>query len=73
MTNEPNSETEYVAPRHAAAILGLGDDRVRMLVRDGVLPAERLPDGRILIRRADVEALAEVRRKTHAERVVADV
>jgi len=55
---------ELLAPRHAAELLGLGDDRVRALVRSGELPAMRLPDGRIVIRRADVEELEERRAKS---------
>jgi len=54
-------QDELLAPRHAGELLGIGDDRVRELVREGALPASRLPDGRIVLRRKDVVALAEAR------------
>jgi excisionase family DNA binding protein len=67
MAHGPRTDdSDLLAPSHAQPILGVGNDRIRALVREGVLPAIRLPDGRMLLRRADVLALAEKRAQARA-------
>jgi excisionase family DNA binding protein len=48
----------------AARALGLSPDMVRLLERDGRLPARRTTNGLRLFRRVDVEKLAAVRART---------
>jgi len=48
----------------AARVLGLSPDMVRLLERDGRLPAQRTTNGLRLFRRGDVEKLADTRART---------
>jgi len=48
----------------AARVLGLSPDMVRLLERDGRLPAQRTTNGLRLFRRGDVEELAAARART---------
>jgi excisionase family DNA binding protein len=48
----------------AARVLGLSPDMVRLLERDGRLPAQRTTNGLRLFRRGDVEKLAATRAQT---------
>jgi excisionase family DNA binding protein len=58
-TRMPNLELLLVGD--AAVILGLSPDMVRVLHRQGQLPAFRTPRGLRLFRRSDVERLAKKR------------
>ncbi|MFY2562946.1 helix-turn-helix domain-containing protein [Corallococcus terminator] len=53
-----------MTPTEAGHVLGLSSDTVRVLCDKGRLPALRTMSGRRLVRRADVERLAEERRRT---------
>ncbi len=56
-----SEELELLSVGDAAAILGLSPDMVRVLHRQGRLPAFRTPRGLRLFLRADVERLARER------------
>jgi excisionase family DNA binding protein len=60
-------EMELLTVSDAAEILALSVDMVRILHRQGRLPALRTPRGYRLFRRSDVERLAHERR-SHARR-----
>ena len=55
-------ELDLLSVGDAATILGLSPDMVRVLHRQGRLPAFRTPRGFRLFRRADVEKLAKERK-----------
>ncbi len=49
---------DLITPQAAARILSVTDRTIQRWIKDGHLPATRLPGGRLLrIRRADVDAL----------------
>lgn len=54
---------ELLTPTEAGHVLGLSPDTVRVLCDKGRLPALRTMSGRRLVRRGDVERLAEERRR----------
>lgn len=54
---------ELLTPTEAGHVLGLSPDTVRVLCDKGRLPALRTMSGRRLVRRCDVERLAEERRR----------
>jgi excisionase family DNA binding protein len=56
-----NVVLELLTVGDAAAILGLSPDMVRVLHRQGRLPALRTPRGNRLFKRKDVERLARER------------
>ncbi|WP_425306111.1 helix-turn-helix domain-containing protein [Actinomyces succiniciruminis] len=48
----------YITPSQAAALLpGTSVDSIRRWIRTGALAARKLPNGRYLVRRMDVEGL----------------
>jgi excisionase family DNA binding protein len=57
---EPHSDN-LMTMGEAARVLGLSPDMVRLLERDGRLPAQRTTNGFRLFRRGDVEKLAAER------------
>ncbi|NTX35856.1 helix-turn-helix domain-containing protein [Myxococcus sp. CA033] len=52
-----------MTPSEAGHVLGLSPDTVRVLCDKGRLPALRTMSGRRLVRRGDVERLAEERQR----------
>jgi len=64
--------SELLTPQDAAAILGVGPQRVRQLEREGRLSATRTPAGWRLFRREDVERLAAERAQARAARPFID-
>ncbi|MDO4899436.1 helix-turn-helix domain-containing protein [Actinomyces sp.] len=61
-TSGTTSNQEYMSPRDAAAFLQLPSVTARTLrnwARAGEIPVVVLPNGRLLFRRRDVEALLE--------------
>jgi excisionase family DNA binding protein len=59
---------DEVLPSEAGRLTGLSPQRVRQLVDSGRLPARRGPLGMRLIRREDVEKLAEQRKRAERQR-----
>ncbi len=70
-------ELDLLSVGDAATILGLSPDMVRVLHRQGRLPAFRTPRGVRLFRRSDVEELARERKAAlnpqHGSRPIATV
>jgi len=63
-TSSTTTAQEYMSPRDAAAFLKLPSVNARTLrawARAGEIPVLVLPNGRLLFRRSDVEALLEPR------------
>jgi excisionase family DNA binding protein len=58
-----NAPDDLMTVADAAEILGLSVDMVRLLERSGRLPALRTTRGIRLFRRADVDRLAEERKR----------
>lgn len=62
----PGLMEQTLSPTEAGRRLGLSAERVRQLVRAGTLPSIPTPLGH-LIRREDVDELAEARRQQRAQ------
>ena len=61
MTEQPES-ARLLEVAHAAHRLGVSQDTIRRYVRDGKLPAIRLPGNHLRIEPADLSAFIEERR-----------
>lgn len=61
--SQMNAPDDLMTVADAAGILGLSVDMVRLLEKSGRLPALRTTGGIRLFRRADVERLAEERKR----------
>ncbi len=66
-TTEGDTETEAVTAAEAGRLLGVGGKRVRQLAHDGVLERVDMPDNRVWVSRASVDAEA-ARRVTQKDR-----
>lgn len=65
MTNERERHPhDLMTTGEAARVLGLSPDMVRLLERNGRLPAQRTANGLRLFRRVDVEGLAAARARS---------
>jgi len=58
MTERNSDDDAWLSPQQVAAIMGVTDRTILRYIEDSVLPAVRLPGGRLWrIRRVDVDAL----------------